>query len=137
MNKIGCFVLTVVFVLSVFGALLCAANDIQAIGWKKTTLTITFIGLPDGTVFGDYTDAAGRKHENEAALTMSGFLRGKDIEQYYGQEITILCGTEKGEVLDYTGLIKANIIAFCITLISGLLLYFGFIRKKVPQRDNR
>ena len=137
MNKIGSFVLTVVFVLSVFGALLCAANDIQAIGWKKTTLTITFIGLPDGTVFGDYTDAAGRKHENEAALTMSGFLRGKDVEQYYGQKITILCGTEKGEVLDYSGLIKANIIAFCITLISGLLLYFGFIRKKVPQRDNR
>ena len=79
MNKIGCFVLTVVFVLSLFGALLCAANDIQAIGWKKTTLTITFIGLPDGTVFGDYTDAAGRKHENEAALTMSGFLRAKDV----------------------------------------------------------
>ena len=130
MKSISCFILTVIFALSVFGAILCAVDDIRAAGWHKTTLTITDIGLPDGVVFGDYTDAAGQNHENEAVLNWGGSFRSNSVEQYYGQKITILCGTEKGDVLDYESLIKNNIISFGLMFISGFLLYFGFFRKK-------
>lgn len=134
MKNIICFILTVVFALSLFGTVGYAITDIRAIGWKKTTLTVTFIGLPDGTAFGDYTDANGQKHENEPALSWP-HSKCRNVEQYYGQEITVLCGTEQGDVVGLESLIRGNLIFFCTTVLSAILLYFGFLRKK-QQNEN-
>ena len=134
MKNIICFILTVVFALSLFGTVGYAITDIRAIGWKKTALTVTFIGLPDGSAFGDYTDANGRKHENEPALSWPR-SKCRNVEQYYGQEITVLCGTEKGDVVEYDSLIRGNLIFFGTTILSAMLLYFGFFRKKRQNAD--
>ncbi len=68
LKKIVKFNLVLVFIISLIGSFYFAAKDIKVRNWHKTTLTVTFIGLPDGNVFGDYTDANGVQHKNEPAF---------------------------------------------------------------------
>ena len=74
LKKIVRFILIPVFILSLIGAVYYAAKDIKVRNWYKTTLTVTFIGVPDGTVFGDYTDAKGQLHQNKPAYYEPFFL---------------------------------------------------------------
>lgn len=124
LKKIVRFILLPVFILSLIGAVYYAAKDIKVRNWYKTTLTVTFIGLPEGNVFGDYTDAHGVRHQNEPAFVNSAFSGYKtDVKQYYGSTFTILNDPETGVNLNYDGLIKNNIICFGLTSLSGAILF--------------
>lgn len=131
LKKIVRFILIPVFILSLIGAVYYAAKDIKVRNWYKTTLTVTFIGKPDGTVFGDYTDAKGQLHQNKPAY-YEPFFSGysKDAEQYYGKVVTIMENPETGEVLNYDGLIRNNILCFGLTSLSGAILFFTRKRRE-------
>lgn len=89
----------------------------------KTECTITFIGLPDGAVFGDFVDADGILHENEALYIDEDFQgHSAKVEQHYGKTITILYDKESGIAVNYdhtvsSTLMSAALIAVCILLL--------------------
>ena len=124
-------ILITVFIISLIKLSFCAVKDIKVRDWHKTTLTVTFIGLPDGTVFGDYTDANGQYHQNEPVFHKSSFFGyHKDVEQYYGKAITILDDPATGEVLNYDDLFPKNILYLGLAVISGVLLFISIKYRK-------
>lgn len=125
------FILISVFIISLIGTIFCAVKDVKVQNWHKTILTVTFIGKPDGTVFGDYTDAKGQLHQNKPAY-YEPFFSGysKDAEQYYGKVVTIMENPETGEVLNYDRLFRNNIIFFSLTIVSGVLLFISRKHRK-------
>jgi len=131
LKKMIRFILITVFILSLTGAGYCAVKDIRVRNWYKTTLTVTAIALPEGNVYGDYTDAHGVQHQNEPAFmdsSLSGYKT--DVEQYYGSTITILNDPETGLNLKYSDLIKNNILCFGLAVLSGALLFLTGKRRK-------
>lgn len=128
LKKIVRVITILFFIISLIGAVYYAAKDIKVRNWHKTTLTVTSIGLPEGNVFGDYTDANGVPHQDEPAFidsSLSGYKT--DVEQYYGRTFTILNDPETGRILNYDNLIENNIFYFGLTAVSGALL---LIRRK-------
>ena len=128
LKKIVRVITILFFIISLIGAVYYAAKDIKVRNWHKTTLTVTSIGLPEGNVFGDYTDANGVQHQDEPAFidsSLSGYKT--DVEQYYGRTFTILNDPETGRILNYDDLIENNIFYFGLTAVSGALL---LIRRK-------
>ena len=112
-----------ILMLPVFaGALLLTVRSARSLlktrNWYRTTLTVTFIGLPDGTVFGDYTDAHGTLHQNEPALPFS-FGDRNHVEQYYGTEIAVLNDPDTGELVKADGMVSNLLLSGGVTLLSG------------------
>ena len=127
------FILIFIFILSLIGAVCCAAEDIRVRDWYKTTLTVTFIGLPEGNVFGDYTDAKGVQHLNEPAFIKSSLSGYKtNAEQYYGSTFNILIEPETGLIRNYDELYRNSIFFSVLTVLSGALL---FISRKYRKQD--
>lgn len=60
-------ILTIVTISTFCLILVNIVNDIKLLSWEKTTAQITFIGLPDGAVFGNYTDYRG-VHSDEFCI---------------------------------------------------------------------
>lgn len=126
LKKLVKFNLVLVFIISLIGSVYFAAKDIKVRNWHKTTLTVTLIGLPDGNVFGDYTDANGVQHKNEPVFIKSSFSRYKTkVEQYYGKTFTILDNPETGLIVNYDDLFRDSIIFFGMTALSGILLFLS------------
>ena len=103
-----------------------SAHFIRKRDWISGTATVTFIGLPQGTVFGDYTDINGTEHIEEA-LYIDYIYQGKHIvnEEYplYGKSVRILYNLDTGEVdIDNTILHCISVISLIISII--LLLIF-------------
>lgn len=81
----------IVFVCSV-------VNRVQRSDWIVTTAEITFVGLPDGVVFGSFTDNNGAVHTDWAMYTdakfkPAGLIHGspiKDPEPYIGKTVKIM-----------------------------------------------
>ena len=120
-----------VFVVSLVGTMLCVVKNIKVINWYKTTLTVTFIGTPDGTVFGNYIDSKGQQHLNESAFYKSSFSGyKKNVEQYYGNVITIMVNPETGEIINYDDLLKNNTVFLGLAILFGILLFINKNRQK-------
>ena len=114
----------VVFVVSLICTLVCFVEDMRVGGWYKTTLTITFIGLPDGAVYGDYVDEGGEKHSNELAfrndIPLSKYRN--DSEKYYGDIVKIAIDPQTGKIVNYDSLLRNNIIFVGFTFLSGIVV---------------
>lgn len=71
---------------------------VQRSDWIITTAEITFVGLPDGTVFGSFTDNNGAVHTDQAMYTddkfmPAGLIKGpsrNDPESYIGKTVKIM-----------------------------------------------
>lgn len=61
--------------------------------WIITTAKITFIGLPDGTVLGTFTDCDGKVHSEHRMYTDGRFqpyISSVPIESYFGNTVRIM-----------------------------------------------
>lgn len=132
--KIVRFILIPVFVLSLMGSSYYIVKNIKVSNWHKTTLTVTSIRLPAGSVYGDYTDGKGDKHYNESAFIRSSFSRfgiyRNKIEDYYGSTFNVLVDPETGRVLNYDDLFINSIICFGITTLTGTILFLTRTRRE-------
>lgn len=71
---------------------------VQRSDWIITTAEITFVGLPDGTVFGTFMDNNGVVHTDQAMYTddkfmPAGLIKGpprNDPEPYIGKTVKIM-----------------------------------------------
>ena len=116
------FLMIPVFAVSLVLTVCFAAKLWHTRDWYRTTLTVTSIGLPDGSVFGDYTDAHGTLHQNEPAFPFT-FGDRKHVEQYYGTQIGVLNNPDTGELVKADGMISSLFCAGGAMLLSGGLFW--------------
>ena len=119
-------ILIIYLILSLIWCIHGVSALYQKRDWISGTATVTFIGLPQGTVFGDYTDINGTEHI-EKALYIDYIYQGRHIvnEEYplYGKSVRILYNLNTGEVdIDNTILHYISVISLIISIT--LLLIF-------------
>ena len=132
LKKIVLFLLAVVWVLSLAGLGSDIVSAVRVRHYFRTTMVITFIGTPDGALFGTYTDQNGEEHVNVPAYVDSAFSgHSKNVEQYYGKEVEILYDAETGDIWSYENLRQSIVISAAVFAGAGMLIYLlGFRRKK-------
>lgn len=117
---------------------LCFAADLYIVrgGWYRTAAEVEFIGLPDGIVFGSYTDRSGIPHSGEK-LFASYLAQGHTVrvEQYYGRSIDIIINTDNGEIasVGLMTLLWAAPLTAAATAFAALLLLT--VRDKYSQKN--
>lgn len=95
--------------------------------WIETTATITFVGLPDGMVFGNYTDLYGNTHDN-TALYIDYFHQGHgaDVDALSGKEVDIIYNPATNEIKKKNNLFMYFSLIF---IIATLILHFSFKKR--------
>lgn len=152
------FLLVVSIVLSIISAISLGISVSKIIfrverhDWIITTAEITFIGLPDGLVFGTFTDCNGKVHSNHRMYWDGKFERfyaltpwAKDPEPYYGTTVRIMydpstldmeegsaSSTNKNgetviwyvgiEIESYDNWLQSFIVSACVFGVSTVLL---------------
>lgn len=133
MNKFFRIVLVIIMVISALLMGRSISRRVQMRNGEIADCTITFIGLPDGAVFGDFTDSDGVDHVNEY-LYSSGFLQGDsaDVEKYYGTHIKILYDKESGEIINYGQAVTSTLVCAFLILISVIIIWIMKRKRKKP-----
>ena len=129
-------VLAAVFLLSLAALAMTLRRDWEVRAYCRTTAEITFIGLPEGNVLGNYIDCSGKAHFNEPMYldsSLSGYRT--DVEQYFGKTVEILISPENGRIVSYRALVLQNAVCGAAFLLSGGLLLLGILRKKRHRRE--
>lgn len=129
----------ILFILYFFTSVLCFIYSVKDYcskkNWISSTATITFIGLPQGTVFGTYTDINGLEH-TDVALYVDYIYQGSHIvsEKYplINKNVNIVYNLTTNDVdLDYTFFYLFSLLSLLISitllLISNLNSKFLFI----------
>ena len=131
MNKFFRIVLIIVIVISALFMCGSIGRLIQMRNGEIADCTITFIGLPDGAVFGDFTDSDGVDHVDEY-LYLNGFLQGDsaDVERYYGVHIKILYDKQSGEIINYGYTVTSTLIGALLILISVIIIWIMKRKRK-------
>ncbi|MCM1299068.1 MAG: hypothetical protein NC203_06465 [Firmicutes bacterium] len=95
MKRFFIVVLSLIAAISLLVLVFAAKFRIERHEWVITTAEITFVGLPDGTVFGTFTDYNGKVH-SECGMYIDGrfqtFLNPMPIkpESYLGSTVRIM-----------------------------------------------
>lgn len=141
MNKFFRIVLIIVIVISALFMCGSIGRLIQMRNGEIADCTITFIGLPDGAVFGDFTDSDGVEHVNEF-LYLNGFLQGDsaDVEKYYGTHIKIMYDKESEEIINYGYTVTSTLVGTALILVSVVILWIMKLKgnsnsKRTAQRE--
>lgn len=98
----------------------------------NTEAVVDFIGMPQGHVFGSFTDESGAMHEEEMmfrTLLLGGdFIDLKTVEQFYGREITISIHPHSRKIY-YAPHLYATVLPFAvISLVSAVI---GAVKRKI------
>lgn len=133
MNKFFKIVPVIVIIFSAMFICVNISRLVQMRSGEIADCTITFIGLPDGAVFGDFTDSDGVEHVNEY-LYLNGFLQGDsaDVEKYYGTHIKILYDKQSGEIINYGYTVTSTLVCAFLTLISVIIIWIMKRKRKNP-----
>ncbi len=99
--------------------------------YYKTDAVITFIGLPDGAVFGDFVDSEGNVNTKAYLYTDFRFteffsvkkVNNDTIEKYIGKKTKILFNTTSKDIASYDNLIKHIVINIVVFSISGIAFF--------------
>ena len=98
----------------------------------KTEAVVDFIGMPDGVVFGSFTDETGVMYEDKMmfhTLLLGGnFISLETVEQFYGKEINISIHPHSGKIY-YAPHLYAKVLPFAV--ISLVLLAIGAVKRKI------
>lgn len=106
--------------------MICSVSSVvQKRHWKKADAVITFIGLPDGAVFGNYTDYTGKLHVNESLHIDYNFYR----PQKNGDYVKILYDLESQKVTGYNDLLKDIVTSTSIFIVSCISILILMRRK--------
>ena len=123
MKKLTTFIMIFIFIISLILSVYNVNRCIQTRNWYKTELTITFIGLPDGVVFGDYTDQNGVEQVNVSVYYDSSFVGNKtDTDKYIGKVVNIAIDPVSGKIVDHDRLKKDTLSDVGMFLISSFAL---------------
>ena len=96
------FIMIFIFITSLILSVYNVNRCIRTRNWYKTELTITFIGLPDGVVFGDYTDQNGVEQVNVSVYYDSSFVGNKtDTDKYIGKVVNIAIDHLSSKIFDH------------------------------------
>lgn len=120
-------------VISLIVSCCYGVSAVQKRNWIKTDATITFIGKPQGVVFGDFTDDKGILHEEEALYSDLRFFGygGRNVEPYYGKQVKILYKPSTGEIVSYDNLLMDALMSVGLFGITSVVLFI--INKKRKQ----
>lgn len=84
-------VLILIASLSLAVCLSCIATRIERKDWIVTTAEVTFVGLPDGIVFGTFEDFNGIVHAERVLYQDARFeIVNEDPKSYYGTMVKIM-----------------------------------------------
>ena len=122
-NKKQTVILCIIFALSMISLVLTAGNAISKMSKEKYEAEITFIGLPDGTVVGTFTDSNNELHKDVPLYQSSEYsINGKSPESQYGKKIKIVYDPDTDDI-DKAPTFTVN-DAMCLTaaLLSGAML---------------
>lgn len=95
MKRFLIVVLSLITVISLAVLVFAAKFRIERCGWIITTAEVTFIGLPDGMVFGTFTDYNGQVH-SEYSMYLDGRFQMHfnptpiEPETYLGRTVRIM-----------------------------------------------
>lgn len=93
MKRFIIIVLSLITVISLTMLVFAVKFRIERHRWVITTAEITFVGLPDGTVFGTFTDYNGKVH-SEYSMYIDGrfqqYFNPVPIEPYIGNTVRIM-----------------------------------------------
>ena len=134
---------------------------LEVVGWEKTAAVVSFIGMPDGAVFGTYTDSAGVIHEmtdggsttactyvdeagtthivKQGALYTDPFFQGNghnNVESNYGKTVDVLYNPETFETRQFSLLILDTAVTAAGVAISAVFLILSFRIKKHSNKSN-
>ncbi len=101
---------------------------------EKIDAVITFIGLPDGHIFGDFIDSDGCIHKEEFLgshniVHGTGKKNAEKAEKYVGKHITILYNKKSGDIIIYD-ITLTKIINFLIVFLVSLILILASVKNK-------
>jgi len=142
MKKVGQGIVVVVliwFALNLVTGIftLCFSKDLY-----KTTATVTFVGLPEGTVFGNFTDSKGNEYVEKVMFQKAEFSRlgaskinQEKFDRYVGSEITILYDEKNDDVLDYGVLLRRTLIGGIGMIWAGICLFVIHKRTKTLEQE--
>ena len=132
MNNFSKIVLIIVIFISAIFICVNISRLVQMRNGETADCTITFIGLPDGAVFGDFTDSNGVDHVNEY-LYISDFVRWHraEAEKYYGSHIKILYDKESGKIINYGYTVTSTFIGTVLILISLIVIWI--MKRKIKN----
>ncbi|MBO5342990.1 MAG: hypothetical protein J6A57_00880 [Ruminococcus sp.] len=132
MKKIIRIVLIILIAISAVIMCCNAYNLFNMRNGEKADCTISFVGLPDGVVFGDFVDSDGVQHIEEPLYT-DYFLQGhrNNVEYLYGKHITIIYDKQNNIIINYDNTIQSIIINLLLIIIYlGLFGIFYLIKRK-------
>ena len=137
MKKLTTFIMIFIFITSLILSVYNVNRCIRTRNWYKTELTITFIGLPDGVVFGDYTDQNGVEQVNVSVYYDSSFVGNKtDTDKYIGKVVNLAIDPVSGKIVDHDSLKKDTLSDVGMFLISALALIL-LKKEKIKMLINR
>ncbi len=98
----------------------------------KTEAVVDFIGMPQGHVFGSFTDESGTMYEEKMmfpTLLLGGnFVDLETVEQFYGKKINIYIHPHSGNIY-YAPHLYAMALPFAvISLVSAAI---GSVKRKI------
>ena len=129
MKKILNIFVLFLLIASTIGSTINIYFIIKSRNYYKSDATITFVGLPDGAVHGNFVDSEGKSHIDAYLYTdikLSEFffikkVSPKTIDKYIGKKITILFDSQTKDIINYNNMIKNtifNIIIFIILVLK-------------------
>lgn len=124
-----------VLIASAIGSVINIYSMIKSRSYYKSNATITFIGLPEGTVHGNFVDSEGKSHIDVYLYTDFKFteffsikkVNQKKIDKHIGEKITILFDARTNTLINYDNMIKSTILNNIVFIISCIVLFI--IRK--------
>lgn len=145
MKKVFIIILLIVLIISASGFLIGLVTFAKTKNLYKTNAKVTSIGLPDGAIYGDFTDEEGIFHSDEYLFVDHRFTNffcikrtnQNDVEKYIGTEITILYDSSNNKIISYNNLLRRIVINLIISLLSLLcFLYLKWINGKKNSAKN-
>ena len=136
------FIVAAVFAAIALIRLICALVILTPC--YKTEAVVTFIGLPDGHVFGSFTDESSVMYEEKmmfpTLLIGGNFIALETVEQFYGRKINIAIHPHSGEIYYAPHLYARMIPSATISIVSAIAgAIIGAVQKKckAPHTDKR
>lgn len=133
-------VLILTAALSLAVCLSCIATRIERRDWIVTTAEVTFVGTPDGLVFGTFENFNGILHADQVLYSDARFQL-TDPEPYYGTTVRIMYSPEDidlhniGSYDNWLAVCIGSGVCFGASFVFLILLYRRLLAKRRAGRQ--
>ncbi len=128
MKRIFAFFTLLFLVITIYNAISYAPK----LHWEAADAVITFIGLPDGDVFIDFTDQRGEEHKQAPLgwIRLAPGYKLAEAEKHYGEKIRILYDPVNGRSIPYNTVISGIAVPACLLLFFFTAMIVSIIKSK-------